>query len=180
MSPINSDNQNAPAHQNSGEDGLTIIHADIRLIRRIGVLPPIAMKLWQGLKLFLFLASLLGVIFVAVRPTVDVPELLRWVMCSMVVWQIWEHMVARHRYGVSHILVTTKGVCFTDENIYVRWEEMESWKNDGKLLRLKPKAGFGPRGFMAPTECDIPLTDRNREFLLDIFREKVPRWRPDK
>ncbi len=171
---------NDSKNQESSDDGLTIIHADIRLTRRISLLPPMAMRLWQGMKFVLLIISLAGMLFVVIRPDVEVTEIPRYVMCLIVIWQLWEHLVARRRYGVSHILVTTKGVCFTDENIYVRWEEIESWKNDGRLLRMKPKPGFGPRGFMAPRECDIPLTDRNREFLLDIFREKVARWRPDK
>ncbi|MFT7618383.1 MAG: hypothetical protein ACI97A_002026 [Planctomycetota bacterium] len=163
----------------STEDDLPIIHVDIRLTRRIGVLPPLAMSMWQGFKAFLSLASLLGMFLIVLKPEVGVGEGLRYAMCLIVLWQFWEHIVARTQYGVSHILVTTKGVCFTDENIYVRWNDIENWKNDGKLLRMRPKDGHGPRGFMAPKECDIPLTEMNREFLLEIFRERVPRWRPD-
>ncbi len=161
------------------EDDLPYIHVDIRLTRRIGILPPMAMALWQGMKAVFLIASLLGMFVLVIKPEIQVSDSLRYIMVLMVVWQVWDQLIARRRYGTSHILVTTKGVCLTDENIYVRWEEIESWKNDGNLLRMKPKPGFGPKGFMAPSECDIPLTDRNRAFLLEKFREKVPRWKPE-
>ncbi len=170
-----SDNQDTT----QDEDAPPVIHVDIRLTRRIGTLPPMAMQLWQGFKGVLFLLSLVGIMFVTLRPETEVHEALRYTMCFMVLWQVWDKLVARHRYGVSHILVTTKGVCFTDDNIYVRWEDIESWKNDGRLLRMRPKPGHGPKGFLAPKECDIPLTENNREFLLDLFRERVSRWRPE-
>lgn len=171
--------ENTSSQQDTSEDDLPIIHVDIRLTRRIGVLPPMAMAMWQGMKAFLAIASLLGMFVVVLRPELEVGEALRYAMCLIVLWQFWEHLIAKNHYGTSHILVTTKGVCLTAENIYVRWDDIENWKNDGKLLRMRPKSGHGPKGFMAAKECDIPLTESNREFLLEIFREKVPRWRPD-
>ena len=161
------------------DDGeMPVIHVDIRLTRRIGVLPPMAMKSWQAMKSVLFFASLIGIFYAVLRPEAEIHEAIRYTMVFILVWQVWDQIIARHRYGVSHILVTTKGVCFTDDNIYVRWEEIENWKNDGNLLRMKPKAGFGPKGIFAAKECDIPLTEQNREFLLELFRERVPRWKP--
>ena len=141
--------------QDAAEEDLPIIHVDIRLTRRIGSLPPIAMSLWQGFKGILALCSLAGMFLLVLRPEVEVDESLRYAMALMVFWQFWEQVISRTSYGTSHILVTTKGVCFTDENIYVRWSEIESWKNDGKLLRMRPKDGFGPRGFMAPKESAL-------------------------
>ena len=165
---------------NSEESEIPRIYVDIRIRRTIGIMPPMALAAWQKLKGVFFLGSIVATFFLILRPQFPVQGSFRIVVCLFLAWLLWDQVFARRHYGVSHVLITTKGVLFSDENLYVRWEEIQDWKHAGSLLRLRPKPGFGAKGLFAPRELDIPLTEANGEFLLDMFREKVERWRPDK
>ena len=150
-----------------------------RLERSSGSMPPVAMACWQGLKSVAFLLSLAGALaylcWDEFTPTLN----LRIVMACIIGWQFWEQVIARRRYGISHILLTSKGVLFTEENVYVKWEDIESYMQHGDMLRFKPAPGCGPRGLFARSELDIPLSKANREFVLDLFKERVTRWKPE-
>ena len=161
-------------------DDIPQIFLDIRLRRTIGSLPPLALSMWLGLKAAMFLASLAGVVALTILPDAEVGLNLRIALSVVLVWLFYEHVLARRHYGVSHILATTKGVLFSDENIYVRWEDIESYKAAPDLLRFRPAPGHGPKGLFAPKELDIPLNDGNRDHIVELFRDNgVKKWKPE-
>ena len=160
-------------------DDIPRVYVDIRLTRRMGALSPAATRMWQALKGVLFLVSAIAILGLTIMPRANVPLNVRIALAAMAVWLFWDQVVSRRHWGASHILLTTKGVLFTDENVYVRWDDIESYKVAGNLLRMRPKAGHRPAGLFAPSELDIPLTEGNREHVLELFREYgVPAWRP--
>lgn len=160
------------------EDEIPRIHADIQLRRTIASLPESTMRAWGNLKRLAFLAALAGLFYICLVPEARVEMTGRLIVVLVVAWMLWDQVFARRRIGTSHILVTTKGVLLTEDNVYVRWEEMESFQHAGDLLRFKLRPDAGPRGLFAPRSFDIPLTANNREFLLELFRERVERWKP--
>ncbi|MCB9833214.1 MAG: hypothetical protein H6807_12135 [Planctomycetes bacterium] len=177
--------------QRREEDEIPRIYADIELRRTIAGLPQSTIRIWLAFKRLIFLAALGGLFYMVLVPAIsaapdstggyavkDVPEGGRYLITAVVAWMLWDQVFARRRLGTSHILVTTKGVLLTEDNVYLRWSEMESFQNDGKLLRFRLKPGAGPSQAFAPRTYDLPLTQANREFLLDLFREKVERWKP--
>ena len=145
----------------------------------MGALNPTTTRLWQGAKTVLLFATLITTIVQSVYPAADIPANLRVVCAVIVTWLIYEFVIARPNYGVSHILVTTKGMLFTEHNVYVRWEEFESFQIGNGLLRMRPKPEAAPVGFFAPKDLDVPLSEQNRELLLELCRENgVPPWKP--
>lgn len=162
------------------DDDIPRIWVDIRVTRKLGMLSPAATGMWQTVKAVLFFGALALTIAQSVYPAAGIPANVRIACALVVAWLVYEFVIARRSYGVSHILVTTKGVLFTEENVYLRWEELESFQVGGGLLRLRPKPGYGPEGLFAPRDLDVPLSDQNRELLLDLCRENgVPAWKPE-
>ncbi|MCA9320157.1 MAG: hypothetical protein KDB53_05455 [Planctomycetes bacterium] len=160
-------------------DDIPQVFVDIRLVRRIGSLSPMVMAMWQGAKGLLFLGALALTLAFLVIPDFNLAHQLRIALAVILAWQVWDQVVAHRNYGLSHILLTTKGVLMTEENLYLRWEEIDSWKQQGNLLRFKPKPGFGAKGLFAASELDVPLSQGNRELVLELFRENVARWKPE-
>ena len=160
-------------------DDVPRIWVDIRLVRRIRSLPPMAVRAWQALKNLLFVACLASGVALLTVEGLDAPQGLRLLIGVGMVWLVWDQVIARRRPGVSHILLTTKGVLLTDENVYVRWEEIEGWQLGSNLLRFKPKPGFGATGLFAPTWLEIPLAPQNKDIVLEHFREHAKVWKPE-
>lgn len=161
------------------DDDTPRIWVDIRLTRKLGSMSPDATRMWQGAKGVIFFVALALTIVQSVYPAAGIPANLRIACALMIAWLVYELIIARRSYGVSHILVTTKGMLFTEENVYVRWEDIESYQVGGGLLRVRPTPGHGAKGLFAPKDLDVPLSDQNRELLLDLCRENgVPPWKP--
>ncbi len=159
------------------DDALPRIYVDIRITRRIRSLPPMTVAIWQAMKKVLFLGAILLAALALSWPEFEISQGLGIAASIMIVWQVWENMIARSHYGVSHILLTTKGILFTAENVYVHWEDVEEWAASGDLLRLTPAPRARPGGLFAPSTLDIPLAHKSRRLVLEVFRREAPRNR---
>jgi len=157
------------------DDALPRIYVDIRITRRIRSLPATTVAIWQGMKKVLFLGAVLLAVLALCWPDFVISQGLGIVAAILIVWQIWENMIARSHYGVSHILLTSKGILFTAENVYIPWEDVESWAASGDLLRLTPSPQARPGGLFAPSTLDIPLAHKSRHLVLEVFRKEAPR-----
>lgn len=154
------------------DDDYPRVYADIRILRRWKGIPPTAAAVWQTVKGLGFaacgvvaLATLLG----AFEPSLQLAIFTAFMLC----WATWEHVFARHRPGTSHVLVTERGILFTSENVYLRWEEIAQWGGDQKLVRVRPKPGAGRGGWFAPSEYLVPLNDDCRTTVRGCLTERV-------
>jgi hypothetical protein len=158
------------------EDPIVWLH--IRLNKRMGSLPPMAVRAWTGLKWLFFLFGIGATFFALLVPGGLPTEIGRYLVALLLAWFIWDRVFTRGRLGLSHILVTSRGVVFTEHDLYLMWDEIESYQLSPELLRIKPKPGRGPSDWRGTRELDLPVTVRNREILRDLFGENVERWKP--
>lgn len=159
-------------------DDIPKIFASIKLRKSLGVLPPGAQSAYLVFKGAVFLVGLAIAITCIITPDFIRGTGLRIPLAVLVGWFYYDQVVARRNYGTSHVLVTSRGVLLTDENVYVYWDDIESYQHAGNVVRFRPKPGAGPAGLFAPKELDVPINDANREVVLDEFRSRVKRWKP--
>lgn len=162
--------------EDHAEDPIVWVH--IRLTKRMGALPPMAVRTWSIFKALLFLGGLVGALYALLVPEGLPTDLARYLVALLLVWFAWDRVFVRGKLGLSHILVTSRGVVFTEYDIYLMWDEIESYQLSPEVLRLKPAPGKGPGDWRGARELDIPVTPRNREILRDLFAENAKRWKP--
>ncbi|MEZ6195057.1 MAG: hypothetical protein R3F20_04900 [Planctomycetota bacterium] len=163
----------------AGDDAESpIVWVHIRLTKTMVRFPPFAVATWMFAKRLLFVLGVLGVIYALVAPRQLEPSTIRYVLVALLAWLLWDQIVAPKGYGKSHILVTTRGVVFTEHNLYLDWDDIANYQLSPELLRLEPKPGRGPGALFGKRRLDIPVTPRNREILRDLFAENVERWKP--
>ena len=155
------------------DDDSPRIHIHMRLRRTMGFLPPMGVKAWLWLKSLVMLAALAVAVVHLMTPAVVTSETLRWVVGLIVVWFVYDQLANRYQYGTSHIIVATNGVFFTEDNIHLRWEDIESYSAEPTLLRLKPRPAALPGGLFVRRRYEIPITDRTREPLLEAFQDNA-------
>lgn len=163
-----------------GDDVPRVI-VTIKLRRSIGSLPVAAQHLWSAVKAAVFLIGTAAAVVTTIWPNaLALPLQLRIAIALVVIWFVWDRTWARRTSGTSYILVTTHGVLISDENLYVKWDEIESYQIGSDRVRLRPKPEARPTGAFAPREFDIPLDAANRPLIADLFAENVSRWSPDR
>lgn len=161
------------------DDDRPVVHVALRIKKGVRSMPGFAGIAWSALKTVLLVVFLGLALWIVIDEAADVRTGGRWLIALGLVFGLYDRVMVRPRLGTFHVLVTDRGILFSEHQLYLPWDGIESYQIAGDLLRVRAKPEHAPRGLLAPRELDVPLTAANRPILTELFRERAPRWRPD-